>query len=305
MFFTIATLILPVLTLTGVGVFCREKGILRPSAIADIKNLISHILLPAVLFYSLFSIEFSLKVVLLAALCFAMGGLSLGFGFLTRRAAKVPEYYPFLLSGFEVGMLGYALFSLLFGQDSLGYLASMDAGGCLYFFCLYLPLLQGHKEKSARATLKSIFSEPTIIGCLAGLFLSITGLGALLRASAIWPALDAVFSLLTQAVTPLTLIIVGYGLTFRKETLGAVVKTSLIRVAVMAVICGLSILLLKALGLLDTLLLYSVLFICSLSSPYGLSIYATDQTQSDYVNTQLSLYTIVTFTVFILLSILK
>lgn len=305
MFLTICKLMLPVLTLLFLGTLCRKKGILRPSTVSDIKGLISNFMMPVILFNALFAIDFSGNVVVLSALCFAIDAVALGFGFLTRRAAKAPGYYPFLLAGFEVGLLGYALFPLLFGQGSLGSLASLDLGGCLFFFCLYLPVLQGKRTSGTLGTLKTIVTAPTMIGCLSGLFLSATGLGSLLRASALWPVFGAVISLFTTAATPLILIIVGYGLAFKKEMMGAVLKTSLIRVCLMGALCALAALLLRALGISDSLTLYSLVFMCSLSSPYALALYATDESQNQYMNTQLSLYSVVTFAVFIVLSIVK
>ena len=85
--------------------------------------------------------------------------------------------------------------------------------------------------------------------------------------------------------------------------MGMVLKTCSLRVVGMAIVCGVSLGLFRLLGVSNPLAAYASIFMCSLSAPYACSMYATDETQQEYINTQLSLYVVVTILVFTLLSI--
>ena len=172
---TVCELTLPVLVLIGLGIICRTKKVFDAKGIDGLKKLISRYLMPVTLFNSLAKIQLSGTVALLGLTCFIMCCVSLLLGLATRKICREFSYHPYLCSAYEIGMLGVALFPLLFGDTGLGFLASMDIGACFFFFCLYIPMLNGGKGDGLKQTLKNIFSGPALIACLLGVFSNITG----------------------------------------------------------------------------------------------------------------------------------
>ena len=129
---TVLELTLPVVVLIGLGMICRRYKIFDTNGIGGLKKLISRYLMPATLFNSLAKIELSGTVALLGAVCFLMCCLSLLLGHASKKLCREFSYHPYLCSAYEIGMLGVALFPLLFGDTGLGYLASMDIGACFF-----------------------------------------------------------------------------------------------------------------------------------------------------------------------------
>ena len=277
---TVCELTLPVLVLIGLGILCRTKKVFDAKGIDGLKKLISRYLMPVTLFNSLAKIQLSGTVALLGLTCFIMCCVSLLLGLATRKICREFSYHPYLCSAYEIGMLGVALFPLLFGDTGLGFLASMDIGACFFFFCLYIPMLNGGKGDGLKQTLKNIFSGPALIACLLGVFSNVTGLSHLIFDSAIGPVLDSIIAMLTKSITPLILIVVGYGF---------------IPVGLLAL------LLLSLFGVRDESVRFAVIFVSSLPAPFSTSVYAKDDSQQEYMNTQMSLYVAVTIIVFAVL----
>ena len=298
---TVCELTLPVLVLIGLGILYRTKKVFDAKGIAGLKKLISRYLMPVTLFNSLAKIQLSGTVALLGLTCFIMCCVSLLLGLATRKVCREFSYHPYLCSAYEIGMLGVALFPLLFGDTGLGFLASMDIGACFFFFCLYIPMLNGGKGDGLKQTLKNIFSGPALIACLLGVFSNVTGLSHLIFDSAIGPVFDSIIAMLTKSITPLILIVVGYGFSLNQKLLPAVLKTSAMRLLISIPVCLLALLLLSLFGVRDESVRFAVIFVSSLPAPFSTSVYAKDDAQQEYMNTQMSLYVIVTIIVFAVL----
>ena len=301
LFLTVCELTLPVIVLIGLGVVCRARGIFDARAIDGLKRLISRYLMPFTLFNSLATIELSGTVAVLGVTCFCMCCLSLLLGHATRGICREFSYHPYLCSAYEIGMLGIALFPLLFGDTGLGYLASMDIGACFFFFCIYIPMLNSGKGDGPKQTLKNIFSSPALLACSAGIFCNLTGISRLVFGSAIGPVLDSIISMLTKSITPLILIVVGYGFQLSRRLLPSVLKTCAMRFAISIPVCLLALLALELFHIRDEVVRFAVIFVAALPAPFSTSVYAKDDLQQAYMNTQMSLYVIITILVFAVL----
>jgi predicted permease len=304
----ICQLVLPVVTLIGIGQLCKLRGSIGQEVVNGCKTLICNYFLPITLFYSLATVELSMQMLLILLVSLVMNTTAFGLGFLLKKLFRIQNrYFPYLLAGYEVGLLGMALFPLLYGQEGLGYLASLDLGNCFFFFFVLLPSMQasgGGQKLSLGRKLRSVLSVPSVIGCLLGIVLNASGLAGWIFASPLGQTVNSCISMATQASTPLVLIVVGYGLSFNRRIMGMVAKTCLLRVVSMAIVCGVSLLLFRLLGVHEPLAAYASIFMCSLSAPYACSMYADDDSQQEYISTQLSIYVVVTILVFTMLSIL-
>ena len=112
----IFSMVLPVLALIIIGRLCAAWGILNDERHAGLKDLIGSILLPVTLFNAFFTAEYSGKLLLVFVLVFLSCLAALGAGYALRRFVRpYDRFMPLLMTSFEGGMLGYALFGLLAG----------------------------------------------------------------------------------------------------------------------------------------------------------------------------------------------
>ena len=138
----ILEMIVPVLVMLGLGMLCRTKGIIQKQALSGLKSFAVNICLPAVLFRAFYNAAYSLDIIIIAVTMFIVCLLALWAGFFFRRVSRRHRLEPFLMTGFEAGMLGYALYTLMFGRDALTYFATVDLGQVLFVFTVYLYLLR-------------------------------------------------------------------------------------------------------------------------------------------------------------------
>jgi len=135
-------MVLPVLIMLFLGYYCRVKKIINQQGLIGIKAVITNILIPVVLFNAFYKAEYNLNGFIIFIIIYCCNGLGLGFGYLTKRlVGNNAKLMPFLLSGYEVGMLGYALFTLLAGVDNIHYLATVDLGQTLFVYTIYIMML--------------------------------------------------------------------------------------------------------------------------------------------------------------------
>ena len=79
------------------------------------KTFAVNITLPAVMFSAFATAEYSVRSMLVSLVIFGICVLMLLAGMVGCRLLRIPgKLSPYLATGFEAGMLGYALFALLF-----------------------------------------------------------------------------------------------------------------------------------------------------------------------------------------------
>ena len=297
-------MVLPVLIMIGLGKLCKEKNIFDNNGLAGIKGFISKIAIPVMLFSAFYSVQYTLKTALLFIVMIAVCGLALGAGFLLKRFVRTSELMPFLVTSFEAGMLGYALFALLTGAENRGVFASIDLGQTVFVYTIFLALLT--KKTGGKPTVKGLalnmIKNPAFQGLLVGMFFGITGLGRLITASTYGSLLTKCVNFITAPLAGMILIVVGYELSLNLKILGPVFKTILLRILIMTVLLGLSSLVIFALTPFDKTLMIALVLMFSLPSTFITPIYANVKEENEYVSTTLSMNTLVTIAIFILLA---
>ena len=216
--------VLPVVVMLLLGVLTRKTGMLSREGIGALKRVVMDITLPAVLVGAFAGAEYTLNSLLLPLIMFAVCLAALGLGRLGGRMLRLSSpYAPYMASGYEAGMLGYALFAMLYGQEHTASFALLDLGQVLFVFTVYKVLLtrtQGGRM-SARQTLHSLASSPTIWAILAGVALGATGL---YRAMGAWGGdqlLTAVTDFVSAPTGAVILLTIGYDLAMDKGQLKA------------------------------------------------------------------------------------
>ncbi len=140
-------------------------------------------------------------------------------------------------------------------------------------------MLNGGKGDGAAKTLKNIFSSPALLACLAGVFFNLTGLSRLIFGSPVGPVINSIIAMLTKSITPLILIVVGYGFKLSRSLLPAVLKTSAMRLLISIPVCALALLALSLFGVTDETVRFAVIFVSALPAPFSTSVYAKDDLQ--------------------------
>ena len=228
--------LLPVLLTLGIGLLCRKTQKFDRSAINAMKNAAVDICLPAVLLNAFATASYSLKSVIIPLLMFGICVLALVLGRLLQRFAKLSSrFVPYLTTGFEAGMLGYALFRMLCGEAATPSFALIDLGQVLFVFTLYKLLLQ--KECSGHADTKKLLREmmtsPVMLSIIVGVLLGATGLYAALIPSGIAGVIDSCTSLLSNATSVLILLAIGYDLVFTDIRWGETLRVISLRLVIM------------------------------------------------------------------------
>ena len=170
----ILSMVLPVLAMILLGRLCAVRGILNDERHAGLKAIIGDILLPVVLFRAFFTAQYGGKLLLVFALVFLSCLLALLAGFALKRFVRpYDRFMPLLMTSFEGGMLGYALFALLAGQDQTATYAMVDIGQTMFAYTVFLAALKSAEggRMSPGAMLQNMLSNKACIGMLLGILL--------------------------------------------------------------------------------------------------------------------------------------
>lgn len=293
--------VLPVFLVLALGVVCRKRALLNREGINALKRVAVDIALPAVMFNAFATAEYSLKSVCVPLTMFAVccGALFLGF-VLCKRLKISGRLSPYIAAGFEAGMLGYALFAILFPGEKVSAFAMVDLGQVLFVFTVYKIMLAG--KSNAGDALREALSAPTVWAIVLGLLFGATGLYNALKPSGISNVLDALTGFVSAPTSVLILLAIGYdldpvGIQWRK-----IGKLMGLRLGISAVLLG-------AVVLVDHLLLGhmmhtgALLLMFVLPPPYVLPVFADVEEERADVSSALSALTFVSIVLFAVLAV--
>ena len=297
--------IIPVLLLIFLGHVIRTKNFLSEKTIEEIKKLVVNITLPCLLFISFLSIEIKFSYTAIFVLMFFFCLFMIFYGrFLKERFHIEHEYFPFLVTGFEYGMLGVGLFGSAYGLENIGYLAIMDLGHELFIWFIFVSLLLSKRSgtQDIKQLIRNFLKSPVIIAIFLGIFLNLTGLGKFLYDFAITEAVISTIKLLGQLTIPLILLVVGYGIHFQKSFLKDLPVLLIARLVVLIPMAFLGgIFMDKVLGL-DEVFKVALFTLFILPPPFIIPIYIPQHCKKErlYVNNSLTSYTIISIIIFII-----
>ena len=127
-------------------------------------------------------------------------------------------YFSLMMGGFEMGMLGYALFLALYGSDHLGKIALVDLGQVLFVFFVLMTLLIKERGGASNplSLLKQFVTSPVIIAIVAGLVAGI--LKGSFSANPFFTLVEELLVMVSSLTVPLIAITIGYGIYFERES---------------------------------------------------------------------------------------
>ena len=299
--FRILQTALPVLAALALGVLCRKLNFLTRDGVDTLKKVVVNLTLPAVVFAAFATAEYSLQTIAIPVLVFLLCCAGLGLGKVLARLLRLPgRVTPYLAGGFEAGMLGYALFALLFPQESSARFAILDLGQTLFVFTLYKALLSGGKE--TKSLWKDIVNTPILWGTFAGLLVGATGLFAWMTRNGSAAVVTSLTDFLSAPTGMMILLAVGYDLDFAEIRWRETVRFVVLRLAAMAILFA-------VLLLVNRTLLHGIIFegaallLFILPPPYVLPIFADEPSQRAQISSALSALTVVTLLLFAVMTV--
>lgn len=233
--------VLPVFLVLLLGMLCRRKNLLTREGVNALKTVAVNIALPAVMFSAFATAEYSVESVCVPLTIFAACLAALFLGFLLCRGLKISgRLSPFLAAGFEAGMLGYALFAILYPDEPTSAFAMIDLGQVLFVFTVYKILLKG--GRNILGALRDALTAPTVWGILLGLLFGVTGLYRALQPSGVSGILDSAASFIAAPTSALILLGIGYDLSPTQIKWRKVASLMALRIGVSAVLLILTLL---------------------------------------------------------------
>ena len=298
--------VLPILLLFALGAVMRRKAWLAPSTVADLRRFVLTVTLPSALFLTFLHVDLEARHLPIVAAVFLVSVVILAIGPVLLRPFGVrSEYGGPLLTGFEDGMLGYAIFGGVFGQAALYHLGIVDLGQVLFVFFVLATVL-ARRSTGVRpgfaATIRGVISTPVIIAILCGVLGRLIGLGDILAGSPILASIPTTLGLLGACTTPIIGIVIGYSTTLRLGALRRPTITIAVRLAIWLLLAvAFDRLVVEGVLGLDRLFGAALFTAAVMPPPFVIPLYmgarATDEDRS-YVTDALSVATLATLVLF-------
>ena len=287
--------VLPVLLMLGIGMLCRARKLISREGVNALKSVVVNIALPAVLLNACATARYTLMDVVIPLMMFAVCLAAWAMGKAAGKALKLPSrFVPFLTTGFEAGMLGYALFNMLYGSARTAEFARIDLGQVLFVFTLYKLLLgfEGKEKADLGILLKEMALSPIILAIATGVLLGATGLYQALEPSGLAGVFDACTSFIAAPTSAIILLTIGYDLVLSDIPWRETGKVVALRYGIMLVLGAAFIGLMRLLWPEANLTSATVVMFI-LPPPFVLPVFADDADQRVYVSSALSVSTVV------------
>ena len=287
--------ILPVMLMLGIGMICRQRGLISREGINALKTVVVNIALPAVLLNAFATMRYTFMDVVVPLLMFLVCVAAWALGKLAAKLFHMQSrFVPFLTTGFEAGMLGYALFQMLYGTARISEFARVDLGQVLFVFTLYKILLglDGKQQANGRQLIREMVFSPIIFAIAGGILLGATGLYQRLIPSGISGIVDACTDFISAPTGAIILLTIGYDLVFRDIPWKPTLQVAAVRLGIM-VILRFAFLALLRLFWPEADLTSAVNVIFILPPPFVLPVFADEPDQRVYVSSALSVSTLI------------
>ncbi len=302
--------VLPILLLIGLGAWIRWRQFLPERTIDDLRKIATNFALPSVLFLSFLNTDLQAKYVVIFITLILLCATMLTLSRLAQRKWSIQHiYFPFLMTGFEYGMIGVALFGSAYGLDRIGALAVMDLGHELFIWFVFLAFMLSVRDGVQRPgqLARTFFSSPVVIGILAGIGLNLLGAQSFLYDRPGIGAVMRTLEYLGNMLIPLILIIVGYGIKLDRAGLRDAALVIVVRLSILIPLAlVLNRVLIRGLLDLDASFEAALFTMLILPPPFIIPLYMRTDLPDErrYVNNVLTLYTLVTVAIFAVYAVL-
>lgn len=207
--------VLPIILSILLGMLLRRFSFFKEGTVDDLKKIVVNISLPSLLFTAFAETIFKVRYFFIIFLVFIICVCMLAFGFFMKKITRSQNrYLPALYSGFEAGMMGYAIFAAVYGTENTHKFAIIDLGQVIFVFFILITVLRrfnGNKPTVSDTAL-SFIKTPVIIAIVSGILFSSTGLFRIISGYAVPQTIYETVKLLSTLNVPLICLIIGYEL---------------------------------------------------------------------------------------------
>jgi len=293
---------LPVFLTLFLGTLCRSRQFLTRSGVDTLKKVVINITLPAVLLNAFATAEYTVAALILPAVMFTLCCVALALGKLIIRISGMKSRLaPFLATGFEAGMLGYALFSLLFPTVNISAFALPDIGQTLFVFTLFKILISGKTDIKAIA--KDMATTPILWAVFAGVLIGATGLYGKLQEWGVSGILNSATDFVSAPTAMIILLTVGYDLVIKEIPWKKITGLIGMRLVVAAILFGIVVLLNRT--VLDGMFFEgAAILMFILPPPYVIPVFADEPQERVQISSALSALTFITMILFAAYSVI-
>lgn len=301
-------IVMPVLVMIILGMLCREWKILTGEGVANMKVLVTNVMLPVAIFHALATAEYNKEtgILILIMLIMLIVSFSLGFVLKPFLKGKYQRYLPFMVSVYEGGLMAYPLYTSLCGSENLSHVAVLDIAGLLFGFSIYMGML-GQVEDGGKIDVKKLFSSairtPAFIASVLGIIAGLSKIIIILLDSPFGGVYQSVENILTTSVTAIILLVVGYSMELNANLLKPCITTILLRMILQGVM--MAGVLFAVHSLVGDSQIVNLAIITYMSSPatFSMQTFMKDEEGSAYVSTTNSMYCLVSILVYIILAV--
>lgn len=301
-------IVMPVLVMIILGMLCRKWKILTGEGVANMKVLVTNVMLPVAIFHALATAEYNKEtgILILIMLVMLIVSFSLGFVLKPFLKGKYQRYLPFMVSVYEGGLMAYPLYTSLCGSENLSHVAVLDIAGLLFGFSIYMGML-GQVEDGGKIDVKKLFSSairtPAFIASVLGIIAGLSKIIIILLDSPFGGVYQSVENILTTSVTVIILLVVGYSMELNANLLKPCITTILIRMILQGVM--MAGVLFAVHSLVGDSQIVNLAIITYMSSPatFSMQTFMKDEEGSAYVSTTNSMYCLVSILVYIILAV--
>ena len=301
-------IVMPVLVMIILGMLCRKWKILTGEGVANMKVLVTNVMLPVAIFHALATAEYNKEtgILILIMLIMLIVSFSLGFVLKPFLKGKYQRYLSFMVSVYEGGLMAYPLYTSLCGSENLSHVAVLDIAGLLFGFSIYMGML-GQVEDGGKIDVKKLFSSairtPAFIASVLGIIAGLSKIIIILLDSPFGGVYQSVENILTTSVTAIILLVVGYSMELNANLLKPCITTILIRMILQGVM--MAGVLFAVHSLVGNSQIVNLAIITYMSSPatFSMQTFMKDEEGSAYVSTTNSMYCLVSILVYIILAV--
>lgn len=301
-------IVMPVLVMIILGMLCHKWKILTGEGVANMKVLVTNVMLPVAIFHALATAEYNKEtgILILIMLIMLIVSFSLGFVLKPFLKGKYQRYLPFMVSVYEGGLMAYPLYTSLCGSENLSHVAVLDIAGLLFGFSIYMGML-GQVEDGGKIDVKKLFSSairtPAFIASVLGIIAGLSKIIIILLDSPFGGVYQSVENILTTSVTAIILLVVGYSMELNANLLKPCITTILLRMILQGVM--MAGVLFAVHSLVGDSQIVNLAIITYMSSPatFSMQTFMKDEEGSAYVSTTNSMYCLVSILVYIILAV--
>jgi predicted permease len=288
--------IAPILLSIALGYALAHSGMLKPDMFDVFKKIVVNVTLPAGLLSAYIKIRFKAEYIIIILSLFVTCVMLFFIGkFIAKLFSVKSKYFPFLMTAFEAGMMGYALFTAVYGTDAAADFGIVDIGQVTFVFLLFVPMLirmdSGKKGlHSVAASLKMAARLPVIWAILTGLICSLSGLWSF-EGTPLFRAAESFLTFVSAPTAFLICLVIGSGLKFSLKGMKLEILTAVLKVALafsFAFILKYAVFL--PLGM-DRRIITALFVMCSLPAPFVIPVFMKDpgRDEAGYVSNTLSI----------------